>query len=163
MSNDIAGRAPYQGLLQIFLYNRRFYARTFASIIVAIILSLYMPSAFRALLLLGSGAAVLWTCSSLLISHYIYDQSPLYSLNCLNACLSQPPARWVNIHSGLDETSRCIASMFPGSEGLILDIYDPREMTEPSIGEARRMTMASCATACATAAWRALPAPARGF
>ncbi len=159
MTNDIAGRAPYQGLVQIFRYNRPFYARTVAGVMIAIVLSLRLPFSLRALILLFAGVAVFWTCSSLLVSHYVYDRSSLYSLRWLDGCLSRPPARWLNIHSGIDETSRVIAAMFPGSEGQVLDIYDPREMTEPSIGQARRITKA----ALTATDWRALPAADRDF
>ena len=103
--------------------------------------------------------SVFWMCTSLLVSHYVYDRSPLYSLRWLNECLSRPPARWVNIHSGIDETSRVISSMFPGSQGQIIDIYDSREMTEPSIKQARRITKAPLAAT----DWRALPAPDQAF
>jgi len=49
--------------------------------------------------------------------------------------------------------------LFPGSEGQIIDIYDPHEMTEPSIGRARRLAAAS-----STATdWRALPASDQEF
>jgi SAM-dependent methyltransferase len=103
--------------------------------------------------------AVFWTCSSLLVSHYVYDRSTFYTLLWLHDCLSRSPARWINIHSGIDETSLAIASMFPNSEGQIADIYDQREMTEPSIERARRLAAATLAAT----DWRALPAPDQQF
>ncbi len=159
MTNDIPARAPYQGLVQIFHYNRPFYIRTLSGVIAAAILSLWLPLTLRAPLLLVTGVAVLWTCSSLLVSHYVYDRSNFYGLCWLPGCLSRPPARWINIHTGLDETSSTIASMFPGSEGQIADIYDPHEMSEPSIERARRIAVAPLATT----DWRALPAPDQEF
>jgi SAM-dependent methyltransferase len=152
-------RSPYQGLLEIFHYNRPFYVRTFAGVIAAVTVSMWLPLTLRALLLVAAGTAVFWTCSSLLVSHYVYDRSGFYSLQWLPACLSRPPVRWIYIHSGIDECSSGIASMFPGSEGTIVDIYDPREMTEPSIGQARRMAAAPSTTA----DWRALPARDQEF
>jgi SAM-dependent methyltransferase len=152
-------RAPYQGLLEIFRFNRPFFARTLVGVVAAVIFSPWLPVPLRALLLLAAGAAVFWSCSSLLVSHYVYDRSPLYRLDWLNECLAGPPKCWINIHSGIDETSRGIAAMFPGSQGQILDIYDPREMSEPSIGLARRITKASLAAT----DWRALPAQDQTF
>ena len=152
-------RTTYQGLRQIFNFNRPFYVRTLSGVIAIVILSAWLPLALRSLLLAGAGAAVFWSCSSLAVSHYVYDRSAFYTFGWLPACLSQPPARWINIHSGIDECSPGIASIFPGSEGQIVDIYDPQEMTEPSIEYARRLTSASSATA----DWRALPAPDREF
>jgi SAM-dependent methyltransferase len=154
MTGNVENRTPYQGLMQIFHYNQPFYARTLGAVAVAVVFSVWLPSALRALLLLVCGIAVFWTCSSLLVSHYVYDRSALYSLSWLNGLLSRPPARWINIHAGLDETSGIIASLFPGSTGQTIDIYDPQEMTEPSIGHARHITQA----ASPIADWRALPA-----
>jgi hypothetical protein len=159
MTPSIPVRTPYQGLLQILHYNRPFYTRTLAGVITATVLAIWLPFTVRALLLLAAGAAVFWMCSSLFVSHYIYDRSNLYSLRWLEECLSQPPVRWVNIHSGIDETSQIISSMFPGSQGQVFDIYDPQEMTEPSIEEARRITRAPFAGT----NWRALPAPDQWF
>ena len=159
MTCNIENRTPYQGLLQIFQYNRPFYVRTLGSVAVAAVLSGWLPSPLRALLLLACGIAVFWTCSSLLVSHYVYDRSALYSLRWLHGLLSRPPARWINIHAGLDETSGSIASVFPGSTGQTIDIYDPQEMTEPSIGNARHIAQA----ASPTADWRSLPAADRHF
>jgi hypothetical protein len=152
-------RTTYQGLRQIFNYNRPFYIRTLSGVIAVVILSAWLPLALRSLLLAAAGAALFWICSSLAVSHYVYDRSAFYMLGWLPACLSRPPARWINIHSGIDECSPGIASIFPGSEGKIVDIYDPHEMTEPSIEYARRLTAASSPTV----DWRALPAPDQQF
>jgi len=152
-------RTTYQGLRQIFNYNRPFYVRTVSGVIAIVILSAWLPLALRALLLIAAGAALFWTVSSLAVSHYVYDRSAFYTLGWLPGCLSRPPARWINIHSGIDECSPGIASMLPGSEGQIVDIYDPYEMTEPSIEYARRLTAVSSLTA----DWRALPAPDQQF
>jgi ubiquinone/menaquinone biosynthesis C-methylase UbiE len=147
-------RSQYQGLLEIFHYNRPFYIRTLTGVLAAVTVALWLPLTLRALLLAAAGTAFFWICSSLLVSHYVYDRSAFYSLPWLPACLLRPPARWINIHSGIDDCSPMIASIFPGSEGTIVDIYDPREMTEPSIEQARRRVGAPSATV----DWRALPA-----
>ena len=159
MTNSVTARAPYQGVLQIFDYNRPFYFRSVAAVAVSMIVSVWLPPMFRALLLLGVGVAVFWLCASLLVSHYIYDLSNLYSLSWLPGFLSEPPARWINIHNGLDETSLALASLFPESEGEIHDIFDAGEMTEPSIKRARLLVDAPSATA----DWRELPAPSGRF
>src|SRR5258708_22438754 len=111
----------------------------------------------RALRLSGVARTLFWLGSSLLVSHYIYDRFPLYDLSWLARSLSRAPRRWVNIHAGLDETSHLLATLFPSAEGKVLDIYDPREMTEPSIEQARRINPASLQAV--PADWRALPLP----
>jgi SAM-dependent methyltransferase len=161
MKNSIATRERFQGMRQILRYNWRFYARAAAGLAAALLVVPSAPLAWRASLLFAAVPAAFWLCSSLLVSYYVYDYFPLYELQWLARCLSQPPIRWVNIHAGVDDSSHLIAALFPSSEGHVLDIYDPKEMTEPSIEEARRITPARVR---ATAAdWRALPLPDDAF
>lgn len=148
-------RGPYQGVLQILQYNRRHYVRAFAILAAVSVASLWLPPALRALLFAAALPAMLWLCSSLAVSHYIYDRSPLYQLDWLRRCLPEPPRCWVNIHAGLDETTHLLSAMFPAAEAHALDIYDPREMTEPSIAIARQMT--ESAVPATPSAWRSLP------
>ncbi|HEY6986909.1 MAG TPA: methyltransferase domain-containing protein [Bryobacteraceae bacterium] len=159
MTARIPARTRYQGLAQIFDYNRPFYLRTAAGAIVTILLSVYVPPAIRIWIAFGTGIALFWTCSSLLVSHYVYDRSCLYRLGWLRGCLSRPPGRWINIHAGVDETSLAIYSIFPGSEGQIIDIYDPRKMTETSIRRARHIAGFSSSAADR----QGLPAPDDDF
>jgi SAM-dependent methyltransferase len=49
------------------------------------------------------------------------------------------PRTWINIHTGLDESTPILRSLLTGSSGRVLDIFDPVEMTEPSIVRARRL------------------------
>ena len=137
MTSGLAARTSCQGLAQIFEYNRPFYLRTLGGILAAVILSRWVSGEFRAWLWLAIAIALFWTCSSLAVSHYVYDRSGFYELRWLAGCLSHPPSRWIHIHAGVDEVSRTIRFIFPGSEGRVADIYDPREMTEPSIRRAR--------------------------
>ncbi|HZS54575.1 MAG TPA: class I SAM-dependent methyltransferase [Bryobacteraceae bacterium] len=152
-------RAAYLGMRQIFEYNRPFYLSTMAAVIATSILAPRLPLLPGTLLLLAAGVAVFWICSSLLVSHYIYDRSGLYRLDWLKGCLSRPPRRWINIHAGIDEISGGISSMFPDSEAQKVDIYDPLEMTESSINRARRFSR----VASSSASWHDLPAADREF
>jgi SAM-dependent methyltransferase len=187
-----ATRSPYQGMFQILRFNHRYYAITLAAVTIAFVLAALIPAPWRALLIAATFPALFWTCSSLLVSHYVYDRSPLYNLKWLADQLTLPPKRWVNIHAGLDETTHLLTALFPSTEGGALDIYDPLEMTERSIAEARHsgagrqacraashlgsvlFNGAACAPAkaemtlgsaglTARATWAALPLPARAI
>jgi SAM-dependent methyltransferase len=138
--NSVPPRQPYQGVLQILRFNRRFYAGTLAAVTAAFLIAALLPAPWHTFLRIAALPALFWMSSSLLVSHYIYDRSPLYDLTWLAKRLAQPPQRWVNIHAGLDETSHLITALFPQSQGCVLDIYDPTEMPERSIAEARRGT-----------------------
>ncbi len=159
MISRIPSRTPYQGVLQFFQYNRPFYLATAAGTMAAMILSVWLPAALHILVVLAAVAGLFWICSSLLVSHYVYDRSGLYGLCWLGECLSRSPMRWINIHSGIDEISVAIGAMFPASEGQITDIYDAREMTEPSIKRARRLAAVSSSSA----GGQTLPAPDQEF
>jgi SAM-dependent methyltransferase len=84
--------------------------------------------------------ALFWLATSLLVSHYIYDCSALYDLNWITRTLAQPPARWINIHCGLDETSALLEEIFPDVAREIVDIFNPHVMTEASIHRAQQAT-----------------------
>lgn len=144
-------RQPFQGVLQIAQYNRHLYAR--GIICVGIAIALAIVPALRLPMLTASAFATFWICSSLLVSYYVYDRSGLYELDWLPAMVGHSPRRWVNIHAGLDETSGRIAELFPAAERSVLDIYDPGEMTETSIAEARRVH----GVVSGRADWRRLP------
>jgi SAM-dependent methyltransferase len=138
--NTIPSRRPYQGVVQIFQFNWRSYVATAAAVGVTLLALPFLSSPGRTILLLGTAPALFWLTSSLLVSHYVYDRSPLYDLNWVCSALSRAPRRWINIHCGLDETSAILAAIFPDADSQVVDIFDPLVMTETSIRVARRVT-----------------------
>lgn len=134
-----AVRRPYQGVFQILLFNRRSYLVAVTAVAAALLAAPLLPLQWRTGLLLGVAPALFWLASSLLVSHYIYDRFPLYDLNWIPRALSRMPSRWLNIHCGLDETSGLLTAIFPSATGEVVDIFDPRVMTEASIRQARRI------------------------
>jgi len=132
-------RGKYQGMLQILSFNWRLY------LAAVIVLVANVPCLIRwRLSLLGRIAVIssfaitaFWTTLSLAVSHWVYDRSGICEWTWIKDCLPEPPRRWANIHAGLDESSPALAQLFPGTEGSAWDIFDPLEMTEASIAEAR--------------------------
>ncbi len=157
MSADLS-HGPYHGLLQILRYNQPTYAKAGAAslaMILAVVL-LPLPRPLAVLALAGGAAILLWSASSLLVSHWVYDRSKLGRWDWLAGLLREPPQRWTSLHAGLDETFGALRRFFPVESGTVLDIYDPVEMTEPSIVRARRLSLDRSATA---ADFCALPLP----
>jgi SAM-dependent methyltransferase len=152
-------RGAYQGMLQILRFNCRFYAGTIGLLTAAFFLAAHLSAPWPMLLLTAALPALFWICSSLLVSHYIYDRSSLYNLSWLADNLSQRPGKWLNIHAGLDEISPLVADLFPSAEGRVLDIYDPGEMTERSIVVARQVSASKSESSAMSEAspWAALP------
>lgn len=132
-------RGKYQGMLQILRFNWRFYMG--AVVVLALIafgLNYATSPLWKMLAIVCLVPTAFWTLSSLLVSHWVYDRSSICKWTWLTGVLPIPPQNWANIHAGLDESSAALYHSFPGTKGTVLDIFDPVEMTEASIAEARR-------------------------
>lgn len=133
-------RVTFAGARRLARYNWPLYAfaglMVFGGILVA---SLSMvPLSVRCLAAVGAAGAVWFASASFLAFHWMFDRSELTRWQWLIRVLGQPPARWVLITAGLEETTGPLGDIFPGTDGKILDIYDPASMTEPAITRARR-------------------------
>jgi SAM-dependent methyltransferase len=150
-------RGPFHGTLQIFRYNWTSYLFGALGCLVVLGLLLLRPwsAPIRWLLVAGGACAGFWLVSSLVVSYWVYDRSPLYRWDWIPDLFPTPPERWANLHVGLDETTPSLTRLFPGTSPTVLDLYDPIEMTEPSIRRARSLTPSS--VPCETAAVTALP------
>ncbi|MGH7243858.1 MAG: hypothetical protein ACREJD_10610 [Phycisphaerales bacterium] len=101
-------------------------------------LILVMPRWLMATLITGAAIAMWWILGSLIISHWIYDRSSLYRWNWIPRFIGSDIGRWINVHAGLDESTLAIRAAVRSDPIAVLDIFDPSEMTEPSIARARR-------------------------
>jgi SAM-dependent methyltransferase len=70
----------------------------------------------------------------------VYDRSKLCDWNWIADLTTKPPTTLVNIHSGFDESSDTLRSLFPNAKLRVLDIFDQAEMSEPSIARARKLS-----------------------
>ena len=137
----VVARAPFHGLGQIVRFNWPFYA--VATTIVAVTLStiprLPLGAPVAAALYAAAGLAALWLAGSLAASWIVYDLSPLMTGTWILEALGFRPGTWINIHSGLDETTPVVRRLFAGARGRVFDIFDPQAMPESSIARARRL------------------------
>jgi ubiquinone/menaquinone biosynthesis C-methylase UbiE len=134
-------RGKYAGVLSILQYNWHFYAASLCVLfgIGALLWLRLLPRAGEAVLIGAATLTAFWSVSSLLVSYYIYDYGGVTRWNWIPRILSFPPQRWLNIHAGLDESTLILTQFFPNTRYMVVDIYDPQEMTEPSIARARRL------------------------
>jgi len=139
---SLAGRC--RGTIQIVLYNWPFYVVGALVSLLGLAVALLAPWPAEVRWPMGVGAflAAYWLAGSLLASYWVYDHSALCRWDWVRELFPDLPQRWANIHVGLDETTLKLRELFPGTESTVLDIYDPAEMTEPSIRRARRLTPA---------------------
>lgn len=147
-------RGRYDGVANIWRYNRRFYLSTLVLLVFIAAVSIWLPFALRALALAGVAVGAYWTFASLAVSHYIYDRSSLYDFSWMPA--SVRGSSLVNVHAGLDESSKRIREQFPRARLRIFDIFDRNEMPEPSIHRARELSHSTLMAEAVS--WRALPA-----
>jgi ubiquinone/menaquinone biosynthesis C-methylase UbiE len=133
-------RSPFEGVTNVVRFNWPLYASGFSVAAATLFLSTQTnwptPARF-ALLAISVGALYLLT-ASLLVSHLIYDRSPLYHFNWAAQHAAPPAHRILNLHSGFDESSPALKNLFPTANLLIFDFYDKQRMTEASIARARR-------------------------
>jgi SAM-dependent methyltransferase len=150
-------RGAFQGAGQILRYNRRFYAAALAVVVAGLWFAgrAGVPGWLRAAAALLVTVTAFWAVSSLAVSHYVYDRSPLYRFVWLRSLLAREPRHWANIHAGLDESSAALGEVFAGAAGEVLDIYDAAVMTEPAIKRARQI-LPPCVPA-TRASFRRLP------
>ncbi|HVO64351.1 MAG TPA: class I SAM-dependent methyltransferase [Terriglobales bacterium] len=131
----------FTGTVKVIQFNLRFYVGSTLGL-VSILLFLTSHQVSPSLKAAGHGGALamlFWTMSSILVSWYVYDWVGVTRWEWMKACLPFVPVRWVNIHAGLDEATGFLKQLFPGTEGIVVDIFDSKKMTEPSIARARRM------------------------
>jgi SAM-dependent methyltransferase len=104
---------------------------------------LFVAPVVLSVLCLWAGGAWLWLASAtgvsmlvpLVISHWVYDRSVLYSLSWLKL----EAKRVMTLHAGLDEVSAVLQTRFPDAEVVVFDFYNPLRHTEPSIERARQV------------------------
>ena len=146
-----SGRGRYAGVFNILRYNIHSYLASLCVLFgIALLLWLRLLPVFGdALLIAAALLTAFWTFSSLAASYYVYDYAGVTRWQWLPRHLLFRPHRWLNIHAGLDESTEPLKQFFPRSEYSVLDIYDPLEMTEPSIARARKAQSAALQTAVA--------------
>jgi SAM-dependent methyltransferase len=134
-------QSQFAGVIKIVRFNMQFYALSAAALVgVSLLLaSRRLPQWLALAVLCGAALVAFWTLSSLLVSWYVYDHVGVTRWQWLRNRIPAPLHRWANVHAGLDESTSALRQLFPAAEGSAVDIYDSREMTEPSIARARRI------------------------
>jgi SAM-dependent methyltransferase len=121
-------------MFMILRLNWPMYAKAATLAALALVLSTQFDGVLKLALILTSATAAYWTAASLAASWWIYDRSHIYDLKWLKS----NPGHWLNLHNGLDGIEGVLKARYPACGGDTLDIFDPNEMTEPSIRQARR-------------------------
>lgn len=129
------------GVRQIVRFNWPFYAlaTTAVLIMMAGVGRLPVSPSGHQALYSAIGLALAWIVGSLAASWMVYDRSRLMRWGWIPEALGFRPRAWINVHAGLDQSTPFLHTMFAPSTGRVFDIFDPADMTEPSIVRARRL------------------------
>lgn len=148
-----------RGVRQIVRFNWPFYSAATMALVVAAMAIARLPlnTAARLALYAATALPAIWIVSSLVASWIVYDRSGLMRWDWIRQALHFEPDAWINIHAGLDESTMALRALFGRARWRVFDIFDPIEMTEPSIARARRLAVNHVAAE--TADFRHLPVP----
>lgn len=135
---EAVSRNPLQGVGNIIRFNWHFYLIAIGGIVLLLLAANYSTPLLQVLAIVIAAGIFLTIIVSLAVSYYVYDRSPLYTLNWLPATTAGQGAHIVNIHAGFDETSVLLAKKYPDAALSVFDFYDPRLHTEVSIQRARK-------------------------
>jgi len=130
-----------RGVRQIVRFNWPFYAAAGVALVAVECGLRFAPTTPMTRWVMHGvmGLAAVWIVGSLIASWVIYDRSPLSRWEWIRGALTLHPRRWINVHAGLDESTPALCRFLAPSEGRVFDIFDPDEMSEPSIVRARRL------------------------
>lgn len=131
-------RGRLQGVLAIVRFNWPFYVASCLVIIAGALLGLHLSGWLAAIVLTGVAIAFWLTLASLFASWWVYDASDLHRYGWLSGAAGKSSGRWINAHSGFDETTLALKERLPG-EWIVLDHFDPVCMSEPSIHRAKKL------------------------
>lgn len=132
-------RKPFEGVANILRFNWHFYVAVAVVLALLFVVGSALPNYERLFVALVGFAILASTIVSVVVSHYVYDVSPLYDLSWLDVMLPSD-ASVVNINAGFDEISFSLRDKFPTAKLTVLDFYDPQKHTEVSIKRARAAT-----------------------
>ncbi len=131
-------RKPFEGITNIIRFNWHYYIISFVAAIVLIVVSRYVSGYTVVLILVVFWLMLIGTLLSLAVSFYVYDISPLYTLNWLPSLPIKKDLQLVNINAGFDETSYLLSKKYPHAKLRVLDFYNAKQHTEVSIARAQK-------------------------
>lgn len=131
-------RTSYQGVTNIIRFNPGMFITAGVLIVLGIIAASITTGWLQFLIFISLLAAIASLTISLVVSHWIYDKTDLYSLTSLEKCDPIENENWLTINAGFDEITPTLKNQFPDINLRVLDFYDPEKHTEPSIARARK-------------------------
>lgn len=144
-------RSRFEGVYRVVRFNWSKYLLGCVSFVGGIVLFMVapLPDGAKGVLITLLLIVGWWLVAALSVTHWVYDRSELTRWAWLVRLLREEhaePHRWLNVHSGYDETSETLRHLLPGTHGAVLDLYDATIMKEPSVRRARALFPAPAGT-----------------
>jgi SAM-dependent methyltransferase len=136
---ESVSRKPFQGVGNIIRFNWHFFLIALVAIVMLLFAAAQSTGLLQPILIAVASCTMLTILISLAVSFYVYDCSPLYTLNWLPGNSGEAGMHIVNVHAGFDESSILLAQRFPTARLTVFDFYDPALHTELSIQRARKV------------------------
>ena len=132
-------RGRFEGMINILRFNWPMYLRALVVTlgIGILVLVFDFPASIKVIGACATLVSIFYLAISLVVSHWIYDCSTLYSLTWLQRAIPIAPRKIANLTAGFDETTLRLRSKYPSAIIETLDFYNPQLHTEPSIARAR--------------------------
>ena len=134
-------RGKWRGMITIAQFNWPFYVLGSVALIASLAGLVLLPGpALKLVSGIAFVSAAFLLFGSLAVSHLVYDRSDLYRWTWLDRALRDVNMRQAIVcHCGFDEASAELRERFSDVQWQVLDHFDSRQMTEPSIHRARAM------------------------
>jgi hypothetical protein len=130
-------RAPFQGVGNIIRFNWGKYLLSSLAILALGLAACLVAKPWSIWCILALGAILIPSLVSVVVSYHIYDRSALYEFQWLDRLPTHELETIVSISAGFDETSPVLRSKYPTAVFHVLDFYDAKRHTEPSLRIAR--------------------------
>ena len=127
-----------QGVWNVIRFNWHFYVISMCVIAVSIGFSAILESPFDGVAGVVALLAICLTCSSLIVTFYVYDMSHLYDLKWLNNQEEKDAGVILNVSAGFDETSALLKLKYSGATYHAMDFYQSLGEKEISIQRAKK-------------------------
>jgi SAM-dependent methyltransferase len=131
-------RKPFQGVLNIILFNRHFFLISAGVLIFLLLFFRYFLVEYQSFIYPLIFISFLPIPISLLVSFYVYDLSNLYEIDWLKGINFKKGEIIANINAGFDETTEILKAKIPEAQFFVYDFYNPQKHTEVSIKRARK-------------------------
>ncbi len=127
-----------QGVWNVIRFNWHFYVISVCVIAVSMGMSVILESPYDWYAGAVALLAVFLTCSSLIVTFYVYDMSHLYDLKWLDNQEEKDASVILNVSAGFDETSALLKLRYSGVTHHVMDFYQSLGEKEISIQRAKK-------------------------